>query len=69
MASKSNLNVIIDNGSGVTIEIQDDASGYLVIIMSDGKSSLAMKLASQDSLVLRNAFAYSDGLRRIVPQS
>ena len=69
MASKSNINVVIDNGSGITIEVQDDASGYLVITMSDGKAPLAMKLGAQDSHVLRNCLMYSDALRQQIPQS
>lgn len=67
MANKSSLNVVIDNGSGAVLSIQSDASGYMVISMSDGKSSIDLKLGSIDMSALRNAISYADGLRRQIP--
>lgn len=69
MANKSNLHVVIDNGSGVSIEIQDDASGYLIVTMNDGTKPLAMKLAAADTHTLRTTLMFSDLLRQTIPQS
>lgn len=69
MASKSNLDLVIDNGSGTTIEIHDDASGYLVITMADSKDSKAMKLAQADVKTLNQCLAFSNAIRAAIPQS
>lgn len=69
MASKSNIVVVIDNGSGINLKIQDDATGYLVVTMSDGVKPLAMKLSQADSAVLSRAVNLSNSLRQTLPQS
>jgi len=69
MANKSSLDILIDNASGVTLEIQAQGADYMALIMTDGKNSLALKLAAPDMHILKNALMYADGLRTQIPTS
>lgn len=65
MANKSSLNVSIDNGSGISLNIIADASGYLVIQLGDK----SIKLEASDAQVLSSALSYANALRRQIPNS
>ncbi len=65
MSNKSNLNVVIDNGSGVSLSIVADASGYLVVNLGDK----SIKLEQADAQILSSALSYANALRRQIPQS
>lgn len=69
MANKSNLNVVIDNGGGIVLSVICDSSGYLVLVIDDGKNPLKLALNSSDANVLRQAIEYSTRLRQAIPQS
>lgn len=69
MASKSNLTVVIDDEGGTSLVIQDDASGFTLLSMTDGNGTKEMKISSVNSNVLKNALAAVDTLRRLVPRS
>lgn len=69
MATKSNVSVYLDDDAGTSIQFQSDASGYMQVLMSDGKNTVSMKLSATNAHTLRNAMAYGDALRSQIPQS
>ena len=69
MANKSNIVVVIDNGKGGSLEISDDASGFLVVTASNGGQSAQVSLTQADSNVLARVIGLSNALRASIPQS
>lgn len=65
MANKSDLTVVIDNLSGITLSIIADSSSYLVIKVG----AEILKLNAADALLLSNAISYAVGLRQQIPNS
>lgn len=65
MPNTSNLTVVIDNGSGITLSIVASSSGYLIIQMG----AESMKLSASDAITLSNSISYAVGLRQQIPSS
>ena len=69
MASKSNLTVVIESLKGGSLEIQDDAAGYLSISANDGVNTVQILLGQADANVLSRVLSLSNALRASIPQS
>lgn len=69
MASKSNIVVVVDNGKGGSLEIRDDAAGFLVLKASNGGQSAEVLLGQADANVVSRVINLSNALRASIPQS
>ena len=69
MANKSNIVVVIDNAKGGSLEIRDEASGFLVVKATNGGQSAQVSLTQADSNVLARVIGLSNALRSSIPQS
>lgn len=69
MASKSNITIVIDNGKGGSLEINDDPSAFLLLKATNGGQSAEVSLSQADAAIVARVINLSNALRASIPNS